>query len=104
MSSPFGIVGFLFSKNLPLLVGVVALDYLGMYFLNLGDIIENIMFFLMVFLGLIFSGSVHSGIGLLKLLLILFVFDMLLRWGLDTTLPQEITHITTENMMQNMSL
>jgi len=102
MASPFGIVGFLFSKNLPLLIGVVALDYLGMYFLNLGEIVENVMFFLMVFLGLAFSGSVHSGSDLLKLLLGLFVFDMLLRWGLSYVLPKEITTITTENLMKTL--
>ncbi len=104
MASPFGIVGFLFSKNLPLLVGVVALDYLGMYFLNLGDIVENIMFFVMVFFGLIFANTVHSGGSLVRLLLILFVCDMLLRGGLYAFLPKEITTATTETIVQHISL
>lgn len=100
MSSPFGIVGFLFSKNLPLLVGVVGLDYLGMYFLNLGDVIENVMFFLMIFLAFILANRVHSGSDYLKVLVILFLIDMLFRWGLYAILPSEITNLTMENMIQ----
>lgn len=102
MSSPFGIIGLLFSKNLPLLLGVMALDYLGMYFLNLGDIIESLLFFLMILLALLFSNRVHSGTTLLQVLVILFSFDMLLRWGLEWALPKEITTLDTEQIVQTI--
>ena len=102
MSSPFGIIGLLCSKNLPLLLGVMALDYLGMYFLNLGDIIESLLFFLMILLALLFSNRVHSGTTLLQVLVILFSFDMLLRWGLEWVLPKEITTLDTEQIVQTI--
>lgn len=102
MSSPFGIVGLLFSKNLPLLVGVMVLDYLGMYFLNLGDIVESLLFFLMILLALLFSNRIHSGTTLLQVLIILFSFDMFLRWGLGMILPQEITTLETEQIVQSI--
>ena len=102
MASSFGLFGFLFSKNFPLLVCVVALDYLGMYFLNLGDIVESVLFFMMIALAFVFSYSVHSAGTLLRLVFVLFAVDLLMRWGLHTVLPQELISVTTENMIQGV--
>lgn len=104
MSSPFGIIGFLFSKNLPLLVGVIAIDYFGMYLLNLGELVENMMFFAMILLALILSGTIHSGSGFVKTLILLLFIDLIIRGGLNTILPKEVTQISMEKIVQSTNL
>ncbi len=100
----FGITGLLFSKNLPLLIGVIGIDYLGMFALNLGEIVESYMFFLMILLTLLLTHTVHSFGTFIRLLFILLAVDFLLRVGLYTLLPKELTSVTMEKIISGNSL